>query len=80
MTKLLRQTTTGTVYVWTERLAERPDMEPYERPSAPEIPNENTAQASAETEPRPELSEAIEAFRRQVSKSSRKGTKTTAGA
>jgi hypothetical protein len=82
MPKLLKQTTTGTIYVWTERLAERPDMEPYEPPQRAEIPNENTEKASAETtppEPRPELQDAIEAFRRQVSKGSRKGIKTSAG-
>jgi hypothetical protein len=83
MTKLLKQKGSGTIYVWTRVLAEREDMEPYEPAPAPEIPNENTAQASAEPtpdEPRPELSEAVEAFRRQVAKSSRRGLKTTAGA
>lgn len=82
MTKLLRQKGSGTIYVWTRFLAERDDMEPYEAPAAPQIPNENTAEASAEPtppEPRPELSEAIESFRRQVAKSPRRGLKTTAG-
>ena len=30
MRKLLRQTWSGHIYVWTENLANRPDMEPYE--------------------------------------------------
>lgn len=29
MRKLLRQTTSGHLYVWTEQLAQRPDMEEY---------------------------------------------------
>lgn len=35
--KLLKQTTTGEIYVWTEALSKRDDMEPYERVVVPTI-------------------------------------------
>jgi len=80
MRKLLKQKTTGTIYVWTENLAQRPDMELYvpepKLPAEPEPQPENTSQnptqASADQEPDNELSTAITAFRRQVSKAGRK--------
>lgn len=84
MQKLLRQKTTGTIYVWTPLLAERHDMEIYTPPpkdtpkqpveQAPEAENtsQNLEQASADEKPKDDLSEAMTAFRRQVSKVGRK--------
>lgn len=78
MPKYLKSTRDGTVYPWTRQLAERADMEPYEFPAvtAPQTveadasESENTSQnsesASAELSPDPQLSSAVEAFRRQV--------------
>lgn len=77
MQRLLKQTTTGHIFVWTENLASRPDMVPFER----EIPSENRQEASAETPPqeRPTLQDAVESFRRQVAKAPKRGLKTSAG-
>jgi hypothetical protein len=91
--KYLKQKGTGEIYVWTETLAQRDDMELIdntpvvqeapapaieEQQQAPEQPQEaeNTSQnsdsASAEPEPDPALNEAMQAFRRQVGKGSKK--------
>lgn len=78
MPKLLKQITSGHIYVWTENLASRPDMVLYD----PEIPSENRQEASAETptpEERPTLQDAVESFRRQVAKAPKRGLKTSAG-
>jgi hypothetical protein len=84
--RLLKQIGTGDIYPWTEALASRPDMEevvrepaqPTEQPAetpaetAPqeEIPTENSESASAEE--LPTLDDAVESFRRQASKASKK--------
>lgn len=76
--KLLKQVPSGHIFVWTENLASRPDMVPYE----PVIPSENPKEASAETiqpEERPTLEDAVESFRRQVAKAPKRGLKTSAG-
>lgn len=36
--KLLRQTTSGEIYVWDEQLAKRPDMEDYVKPGVQSEP------------------------------------------
>lgn len=62
--KLLRQKWSGHIFVWSEQLAARDDMEPYE----PEIPAQNL-----DTKPKKSgLDEAIEIFRAEVSKPRRK--------
>lgn len=45
--KLLRQTTSGEIYVWDEQLAKRPDMEIYVRP---EVQSEPVRKEQPETE------------------------------
>jgi len=76
--------------VWTALLAQRADMEPYEpapkpevvEPPAPvlepapeaEITSQNPEQASADEVPSDDLSLAMTAFRRQVSKVGRKSS------
>jgi hypothetical protein len=84
MQKLLKQKTSGFIYVWTAFLAARDDMELYEPPpkevaAAPEKPvtktentSQNPEQASANDKPEDDLSSAMTAFRRQVSKAGRK--------
>jgi hypothetical protein len=75
MPKLLRQTTTGHIYVWTQPLSERPDMEPYEPQKtepATEEPNKETPAQNPECTADPELESAIETFRREVTKPGRK--------
>jgi len=86
--KLLKQNGTGDIYPWTPELAERPDMVEFTRgepapaiaePEAPaveeaapqETPTENSESASAD-DGLPPLDDAIEAFRRQASKSPKK--------
>ena len=78
-TKLLKQIHTGHIYVWTENLASRDDMEPYERPQVTENTSENPVEASAEQSPDTDLQGAVEAFRRQVTKAGRKPTKKSSG-
>lgn len=75
MTKLLRQIPSGHIYVWTENLASRDDMEPYELPVVAENTSENPVEASAEEPPAEGLDDAKAAFRRQVSKVGRKPRK-----
>lgn len=72
--------------MWTPQLAERDDMELYEPPAkeAPKAPEEpvtktentsqNPEQASADEKPEDDLSSAMTAFRRQVSKAGRKSS------
>jgi len=82
--KLLKQIGTGELYPYTEALAARDDMEVFERHAAApaiaepalvatqeETPTENSGSASAD-DGLPPLDDAIEAFRRQASKPSRK--------
>lgn len=76
--KLLKQVPSGHIFVWTESLASRSDMVPYD----PAIPSENRQEASAETtqpEERPTLQDAVQSFRRQVAKAPKRGLKTSAG-
>jgi len=75
MQRLLKQTTTGYIYVWTAALAERPDMEPYEpepAPPPPEEPKPETPAQNSDCEADPQLEEAIEIFRREVTKPGRR--------
>ena len=72
--------------MWTPHLAERDDMEPYTPPAKnvepapapevaePEITSQNLEQASADDKPQDDLSQAMTAFRRQVSKAGRKSS------
>jgi hypothetical protein len=62
--KYLKQKGSGHVYVWSEALSQRDDMEPYE-PPAPQTPAENAEEPSAESSG---LEAALENFRRDVSK------------
>lgn len=62
--KLLRQKWSGHVFVWSEQLAARDDMEPYE----PETPVQNPDMKPNKSG----LDEAIEIFRAEVSKPRRK--------
>lgn len=85
--RLLKQKSTGDLYPWTETLAARDDMEelvnepvqaapeqvaeaPVETAPQEEIPTENSESASAED--LPPLDDAVESFRRQASKASKK--------
>lgn len=79
--KLLKQKGTGDIYVWTEGLAERDDMEEFTRgeaPPAPEMPaeegnpSENPDTETAEPAVEEGLADAAEAFRKSVSKPGRK--------
>lgn len=80
MHRLLRQKTTGFIYVWTANLATRADMEEYppaQEPSdLPENTSENSVNASAD-EPETSIEDAKAAFRRQVSKGFRKPKKAS---
>lgn len=79
--KLLKQKGTGDIFVWTEHLATRDDMEEFARDQAPAVeskqaaaeinPSENCLKAS-EDEPNAELAAAKAAFRKQASKVGRK--------
>jgi len=83
MAKLLKQTTTGHIYMWTENLASRSDMEVYyptpALASEPENTSENPVNTSAD-EPETDLEVAKAAFRRQVTKLGRKPSSRTSGA
>lgn len=68
MSKLLRQTTSGFIYVWTPQLAERSDMEPFE----PENTRENSKTTDETPKVEPDVSKAVEAFRAAVGKPGRK--------
>jgi hypothetical protein len=75
MQKLLRQKTSGHIYVWTEALASRDDMEPYEpqaKPAPEQNPNENSETAQPETVADLGIEDALEAFRKEVRKPGRK--------
>lgn len=67
MPKLLKQTTSGFIYIWTPQLAQRSDMEPYEL--------ENTRDNVAQEEPPPamdaSLAKAVETFRKEVGRGRR---------
>lgn len=80
MQKLLKQTTTGNIFVWTEQLASRADMVPHEpeAPAAQENPNENSETAQSDTAPGPGIEDAIDAFKREAGKTGRK-TKQSPG-
>lgn len=52
MRKLLRQKTSGHIYVWTEGLAKRDDMEPYEEAPVFKFPYEITAVGELTVEPK----------------------------
>jgi hypothetical protein len=84
MQKLLKQKTSGHIYVWTANLAARDDMEDYtpalEPVQAPENTSENQATTSAEVPPAPELEAAKAAFRRQVTRAPRKPRTATSEA
>jgi HAMP domain-containing protein len=84
MHKLLKQKTTGHIYVWTENLAARDDMEDYaltpEPAQAQENTSENQATTSAEVPPATELEAAKAAFRRQVTRAPRKPRTATSEA
>lgn len=88
MQKLLKQKTTGHIYVWTANLAARDDMEEYApapTPTpAPDIEPENTSEnqatTSAEVPPAQELDAAKAAFRRQVTRAPRKPRTATSEA
>jgi hypothetical protein len=82
MQKLLRQKTSGHIFVWTPQLAERSDMEPYERDAAPkeqENTSENLSNTSAESKPADPLKDAKAAFRRQVAKPGPRTSARTSG-
>jgi hypothetical protein len=50
--KLLKQKSSGEIYVWTELLAKRDDMEPYERPVvAPAVPEVVASPEPVQAEP-----------------------------
>lgn len=80
--RYLKQKTTGFIYVWTENLASRPDMEEHIPAPAPaEEPkntSENSPNASADQEPS-DIDVAKAAFRRQVTRP-RKTAARTSGA
>ena len=83
MPKLLRQKTSGFIYVWTENLASRDDMEEYIPSPAPAIEPENTSENPDNTsadEPAESLELAKAAFRRQVTRAPRKTPSRTSGA
>lgn len=78
--KLLKQTTTGDIYVWTAQLAERHDMVEFTREATPAPvaeadegnPSENPVTETAEPAVDEGLADAAEAFRKSVSKPGRK--------
>ena len=77
--KLLKQKGSGSIYVWTEALAQRSDMEPYERPVSKPVVEENTNEnqepVAAEPSPAPDIADALAAFRKDVPKLGRKSKK-----
>ena len=77
MRKMLRNVVTGQVFPWDRHLAQREDMvefvqEPPPQPpppvAKPKTPTENPTSASANRPPLPPLDDAIDEFRRQVSR------------
>lgn len=78
MPRLLKQKTTGFIYVWTANLATRDDMEEVEQAPVNTAEQENTSEnspsASAD-EPQASIEDAKAAFRRQVRKGFRKPQK-----
>lgn len=72
--KLLKQITTGNIFVWTPQLASRPDMVLYEpEPVAPQQnTNENPETAQPETAADLGIEAALETFRKEVGKPGRK--------
>lgn len=80
--KLLKQKGTGDIYVWTENLAARDDMEEFSHGAAPaKAPEQTVDQANTSENPDTETAEpavdeglanAAEAFRKSVSKPGRK--------
>lgn len=71
MPRLLRQKTSGFVYVWTANLATRDDMEEYDPAPKAAVEPENTSENSPSTsadEPDTSIEDAKAAFRRQVRK------------
>jgi|GEM_PF-1595881 len=73
--KLLKQKTSGHIYAWTPQLAQRDDMEPYERPTQTvpqENPNENPETAQSDTAPGLGIEDALKEFRKEAGKPPRK--------
>lgn len=80
--KLLKQKTTGDIYMWTASLAERHDMEEFTRDEAPaQAPEQSADESNTSENPSTEtaepavdegLADAAEAFRKSVSKPGRK--------
>ncbi len=58
--KLLRQTTSGEIYIWDEQLAKRPDMEDYVKPEVQSEPVQ-VEQAEIEEEKPQEVANEEEA-------------------
>ena len=85
MKKMLKQITTGQLYVWTEQLASREDMvlvvigapapEPEKQVEIAENTSQNPIKASADESPEDDIDKVVEAFRRQVTKPGRKPSK-----
>lgn len=72
MSKFLRQKWSGHIFPWTERLAERPDMEPYEPPAAPAPAPETPTQNPGQKPTLPPLDDALETFRKGLEGPTRK--------
>jgi hypothetical protein len=76
MTKYLKQKWSGYIYPWSERLAQRDDMEPYEPPQKPapvQAPEPKTpTQNPRSRPPLPPLDDAIETFKREAKQPPRK--------
>jgi hypothetical protein len=80
MQKLLKQKTTGNVFMWTPMLAARPDMEPYEPPPKPveeENTNENPETAEPEITESLSIEDALEVFKKEAIKPVRKPKQQT---
>jgi len=75
MQKLLKQKTSGHIYVWTAALAQRDDMEPYEpqaKPAQEQNPNENSETAKPEIKESLGIQDALEVFKKEAIKPVRK--------
>lgn len=73
--KLLKQRGSGHIYPWTQALAARADMEPYEPPAQPvqeQNPNENPETAKPEIKESLGIQDALEAFKKEAIKPVRK--------
>lgn len=74
MQKLLRNTKTNAIYVWTPQLAARDDMVLHEpqAPSGQQNPNENPENVQPATAANIGIEAALETFRAEVRKPARK--------